>query len=59
LEKEKEFAIPIWQSAETQLEAELGPANRSFPSPFLHSRVAQSNQPILPGISSTRSPRAA
>jgi hypothetical protein len=39
LEKEKEFPIPIWQWAETQLEAEPGPASRFFPSPFLHSRT--------------------
>jgi hypothetical protein len=39
-EKEKEFLIPIWQWAETQLEAELGPASRSLSSPFLHSRTA-------------------
>jgi hypothetical protein len=39
-EKEKEFLTPIWQWAETQLEAEPGPASRSLSSPFLHSRTA-------------------
>jgi hypothetical protein len=39
-EKEKEFLTPIWQWAETQLEAEPGPASRSLSSPFLHSRMA-------------------
>jgi hypothetical protein len=34
-EKEKDFLIPIWQWAETQLDAEPGPASRSFsPSHF-------------------------
>jgi hypothetical protein len=39
-EKEKEFLTAIWQWAETQLEAELGPASRSLSSPFLQSRTA-------------------
>jgi hypothetical protein len=33
-EKEKDFLIPIWQWAETQLEAELGPMNFSFFAPI-------------------------
>jgi hypothetical protein len=34
MEKEKEFPIPIWQWAETQLEAEPGPTSRSFSLPL-------------------------
>jgi hypothetical protein len=40
-EKEKDFLIPIWQWAETQLEAEPGPTNFSFFAPIsLFSRGA-------------------
>jgi hypothetical protein len=39
-EKEKEFLSPIWQWAETQLEAKPGPASRSLSAPFLHSCTA-------------------
>jgi hypothetical protein len=33
-EKEKEFLIPIWQWAETQLKDEPGPASHSFSLPL-------------------------
>jgi hypothetical protein len=47
-EKEKEFLTPIWQWAETQLEAEHGSASCSLFSPFLHSRMAHdAAQPII------------
>jgi hypothetical protein len=47
-EKENDFLIPIWQWAETQLEAEPGPTGFFFSSQFL--RVAYPSQPSLTSI---------
>jgi hypothetical protein len=44
-EKEKDFLVPIWQWAETQLEAEPGPTSFSFSLPFLYFHAAQPSQP--------------
>jgi hypothetical protein len=47
-EKEKDYLIPIWQWAETQLEAKPGLTGFPFSSQFL--RVAQPSQPSLTSI---------
>jgi hypothetical protein len=53
-EKEKEFIIPIWQWAETQLEAEPCLASRSFSLPLSPHPHSPRSGPACPAASSAQ-----
>jgi hypothetical protein len=60
LEKEKAFSNSYSAVGRNSAGSRARPGQPlHFPSPFLHSRMAQPNRPSLPGLSRARSPRAA